>query len=218
MLRNGELFHFFPLRKHFTPIPLHARFPEFEHVFSGMEMAVLALLRHWHEYPWRSKEKLKHWNEAWDWKFLSYSFICWWGVCVWHKGDSMNTASQRLYMNLGIHIQANIYTLLVWAYCWIRGWRWTLFIGGKRYLPLFKKTYVSTILLENSNNWILCVDTRSLLCPLIVLLMSFHTSSQALLCPQPSLLALPQNCYRKTLLHIPMTSGLKNNNKFPRPF
>lgn len=44
--------------------------------FSGMEMSVIPLLRCWHEYPWRSKEKLKHQYEAWGWKFLSCSFIC----------------------------------------------------------------------------------------------------------------------------------------------
>lgn len=46
VLHNKELPHFLPLRKHMSPTPLHALFPEFEHVFSGMEMAVLALLRH----------------------------------------------------------------------------------------------------------------------------------------------------------------------------
>ena len=29
VLCDRELLHFFPLRKHTTPIPLHARFPEF---------------------------------------------------------------------------------------------------------------------------------------------------------------------------------------------
>lgn len=113
VLCNRELLYIFPLRKYFTSISLHAWFPEFDHVFSGMEMAVLDLLRHWHEYPWRSKEKLQHWNEAWDWKFLSHSFICWWWgvcVCVWHKGDLMNTASQRLYESRYSHTDKYLYT------------------------------------------------------------------------------------------------------------
>lgn len=91
------------------------------HVFWGTQMAVLALLRHWHKYPWGSKKKLKYWNEPWGWKVLSRSFICWSFVRVWCKGDLMKTAGYRVYMNLDIHIQWNIYILLVRAQCWIRG-------------------------------------------------------------------------------------------------
>lgn len=163
VLHNKELPHF-SLRKHTSPTLLYALFPEFEDMFSGMEMTVLALLRRWHEYPWGSKEKLKHWNEAWGWTFLSYSFICWWCVYVWYKGDLMTSARQWPYMDLGIHIQRNICILLVWAYCWIRGYRLTLFIGDKRYWALFMKTYVSIFLLESSKNWIFCIRVMSLLC------------------------------------------------------
>lgn len=142
-----------------SPTPLHTLFPEFEHVFSGMEIAVLALLRHWH--PWRTKEKLKHSNEAWGWTFLSHSFICWWCMCVVQGRYNEYCKSKTGFESRYSHREKYLYSFSM-----------SLLLNQKlrdsRYSLVAKETHLYLrkhiiILLESSKNWTHCIDLMSLL-------------------------------------------------------